>query len=92
MDQVEVACPRDGPRSPTHRRTLTRLDVVDAERPSWAGRLRDESAEFYYDGINFWHCGPHARQVMLPQLTPEVGWRHRAGCRCDRCREHAGAA
>lgn len=85
MNQFEAACPRDGPHSLTRRHILTRSSVLDEERPSWAGRLRDESAEFYYDGINFWHCGVQARELMMAQLTPEVGWWHRADCRCRHC-------
>jgi hypothetical protein len=76
----------------TVRQMLTRSDVLEAELPSWAGRLADESAEFYYDGTSFWHCGPHARELLFPRLAPEVGWWHRVGCGCPHCREGSGVS
>jgi hypothetical protein len=92
MDRGETACPREGPHALTDHRVLTRSDVLEAERPSWAGRLWDESPEFYYDGVNFWRCAPHERELLFPRLTPEIGWWHRAGCRCPYCRARTGVA
>ncbi len=61
--------------------TLTRQQVILAERPAWARGYR-----YYYDGINFWKRTIRGRQVAAPQ-TPAEGWRHKEDCQCEFCRD-----
>jgi hypothetical protein len=60
--------------------TLTREQVLLAERPAWTRGHR-----YYYDGINFWKRTIFSEQVGAPR-TPAEGWRHKKDCRCEFCR------
>ncbi len=67
-------------------RTMSRNEVVSAERRAWAEADREGGRVYFYDGISFWHGRGRGEPQMVPQwLTPRAGWRHHEDCRCGGC-------
>jgi hypothetical protein len=68
-------------------RPFTREQVTAAQRPAWAGGGEAGSTIYYFDGHDFF-CRPLSggQGPVSVRGAPEVGWRHRQGCRCLLCR------
>ena len=67
-------------------RTLSRDEILRAERRAWTEPDHEGGRVYFYDGINFWHRRGRGESQQVPQwLTPRAGWRHREDCRCGRC-------
>jgi hypothetical protein len=66
--------------------TMSRDDVVRAERRAWVFSQDEGGREYFFDGINFWHRrGRSEAQPTAAWRTPRGGWRHRETCGCERC-------
>jgi hypothetical protein len=66
--------------------TLSRDEVVKFERRAWADTGREEGRAYFYDGIGFWYRRGRSDPLPAePWRTPQEGWRHHAGCNCERC-------
>jgi hypothetical protein len=66
--------------------TLSRDEVVKSERRAWADTDGEEGRAYFYDGIHFWYRRGRGDPLPAePWRTPQAGWRHRAGCTCERC-------
>jgi hypothetical protein len=67
-------------------RTLSRDEVVTTERRAWTHVEHEGGRVYFFDGINFWsRRGRTDPQPAAPWRTPQVGWRHREDCQCERC-------
>ena len=72
--------PADGGRS------YSSHEVTAAERWAWAGAFRGRRAEFFYDGIEFWHqLRSGERRVVSRFEAPKGGWWHKPDCNCALC-------
>jgi len=74
-------------RASRHVDGFSRYQVRSAERDSWAGKVRDGRAQYFFDGLRFW--GRRKRgdsRVLAPWQTPMRGWRHNLECTCELCR------
>ena len=61
-------------------------EVTQRERWAWAGTFRGRRAEFFYDGIDFWHQLPSGeRRAVSSSEAPAGGWWHKPGCNCALC-------
>ena len=76
----------------THRTSsredgFSRYQVRSAERDSWAGKVRDGRAQYFFDGLRFWGRRKRGEsRVLAPWQTPMRGWRHNLECTCELCR------
>jgi hypothetical protein len=65
----------------------SRGQVLSVERWAWAGKVRDGTAEYFYDGIEFWlQSKAGALHALSPRESPPQGWWHRPECDCRLCR------
>ena len=68
------------------RASLSRFQVLCAERPAWAQPAPRSRTRFYYDGRRFWcYRGAGAGRLLPSWRAPRYGWVHEPDCECDLC-------